>query len=65
VPVLDQIKQGGDVAASDRDQFAGAPRRQDMDVEQPVDFPGRAQAVAFEMPRSPLGDYIAEGLSLG
>jgi hypothetical protein len=36
-----------------------------MDVEQPVDFPGRAQAVAFEMPRSPLGDYIAEGLSLG
>ena len=63
--VLDLIKQGGDVAAPDGDQFAGAPRRQDMDIEQPVDFPGGAQAVALEMPRSPLGDYIGEGLGLG
>ena len=63
--VLDPIKQGGDVAASDRDQFAGAPSRQDMDIEQPVDFPGGAQAIAFEMPRSPLGGYISEGLGLG
>ena len=65
MPVLDPIKQGYDVAASNGNHFAGTPRRQDMDVEQPVDFPGGAQAVALEMPRSSLGDYIGEGLGLG
>ena len=38
-----------------------APRRQDVAVEEPVDLPRGAQAVTLEMPRSPIGDYVAEG----
>ena len=63
VLVFDLIEQGGDVAAPDGDELAGPPRRQNVAVEEPVDLPRGAQAVTLEMPRSPIGDYVAEGVS--
>ena len=47
----------------DGDELAGPPRRQNVAVEEPVDLPRGAQAVTLEMPRSPIGDYVAEGVS--